>query len=199
MRYLLHHGADPELRDADGKAVEAAAAAVGDEARAAVLDVLLDPSLLLVSKAKAANGLYRAGEYAAATAAYEAALLIAAESPEACTDQDLATLHFNCARAALKEGRHITALDQAPRGMAHGMAWRTAWRTAWRMAWRTAWHGALHGALHGARHGAPCGAPHGAFAHRAEASRLSSRRQARSSDAPTTPTPECCRQCCMAS
>ena len=28
-------------------------------------------------------------------------------------DHDLATLHFNCARAALKEGRHLTALEQA--------------------------------------------------------------------------------------
>jgi len=121
VRYLLHHGADAELRDADDRVAEdclgdvtlSDAALGGEEARAAVLGALRDPTLRLVAKAKSANGLYRAGEFAAATAAYETALQIAADAPEACTDQDLATLHFNCARAALKEGRHLTALVQA--------------------------------------------------------------------------------------
>ena len=82
-----------------------------------MLCALRNPTLRLVSKAKAANGLYRAGAYAAATAAYAVALQIAADAPEACADQDLATLHFNCARAALKEGRHLSALEQAARAL----------------------------------------------------------------------------------
>ena len=119
VRYLLHHGAEAELRDAEGRVAEegAAAAPGGDEARAALLGALRDPTLRLVAKAKAANSLYRAGEYAAATAAYAVALQISADHPEACADQDLATLHFNCARAALKEGRHLTALEQAARAL----------------------------------------------------------------------------------
>ena len=89
----------------------------GELARAALLGALCDPTLLLLSKATSANRLYRAGSYAAATAAYEEALQMAADAPEACAEQDLATLHFNCARAALKEGRHLTALAQAARAL----------------------------------------------------------------------------------
>ena len=124
VRHLLHSGADAELRDTDGSTAEesltAAALARAGAARgsggdddATVLAALRDPTVRLVSKAKAANALYRAGEYARATDAYLGALAIAAGAPEACNDHDLATLHFNCARAALKEGRHITALEQA--------------------------------------------------------------------------------------
>ena len=48
----------------------------GELARAALLGALCDPTLLLLSKATSANRLYRAGAYAAATAAYEEALQI---------------------------------------------------------------------------------------------------------------------------
>jgi hypothetical protein len=57
VRYLLHHGAEAELRDAEGRVAEegAAAAPGGDEARAALLAALRDPTLRLVAKAKAAQ------------------------------------------------------------------------------------------------------------------------------------------------
>eukprot|EP00967_Tisochrysis_lutea_P114034 scaffold181418_cov32-Tisochrysis_lutea.AAC.4 len=33
-------------------------------------------------------------------------------TPAVCHPIDLATLHFNCARAAIKQGRHCLALEQ---------------------------------------------------------------------------------------
>ena len=46
-------------------------------------------------------------------------MALAAASPEACHPVDVATLHFNCARAALKEERHVLSLDQASAALRH--------------------------------------------------------------------------------
>ena len=144
---LLRRGADPGLADAGGSTPAAsaaayAAAAGGDvgagggegaggerrnsgpdgglgAARAAVAAAVADPALGLLSQAKRATAAYRRGDYASATQSYLDALALAAASPEACHPVDVATLHFNCARAALKEERHVLSLDQASAALRH--------------------------------------------------------------------------------
>ena len=113
-----------------------------------MLDALADTTLLMVNGAKRANALYRAGEFGRAADVYLHALEVrrpaiplllpprspslllpffvhsllcwqlASAAPDACHPVDVATLHFNCARAALKEGRHVLALAQAELALA---------------------------------------------------------------------------------
>ena len=92
-----------------GRSAHSAAAAAASGA----MEALSDPRLLLINAAKRANGRYRRGDYVGAAEAYLQAIQMGGGAPATCHPVDLATLHFNCARAALKQGRHVLALAQA--------------------------------------------------------------------------------------
>jgi len=108
---LLRYGADVNLRDASGFTPLERGEAAGSMASAKALAALRDPTLTLIASAKRANGLYRAARYAEAAECYLQALELAVKA--SCHATDIATLHFNCARAALKQNRHVLALQQA--------------------------------------------------------------------------------------
>mmetsp|Transcript_69032 Transcript_69032/g.114740 ORF Transcript_69032/g.114740 Transcript_69032/m.114740 type:complete len:646 (+) Transcript_69032:80-2017(+) len=101
---LMRHGADVKALDAAGSTPTG----VGGDTPVAALQ---DPTLVLISAAKRANALYRSANYSEAASCYLHAIEMANDA--LCHPRDVATLHFNCARAALKEGRHILALQQA--------------------------------------------------------------------------------------
>ncbi|KAL1521831.1 hypothetical protein AB1Y20_021482 [Prymnesium parvum] len=120
VRLLLRHGADASIRDAAGCTPLDLASKVASEvshllsaAATEVVATLRDPTLQLVNQAKRANALYRKGSFVEATASYLQALELAGAHADVCHPADRSTLHFNCARSALKESRYVLALEQA--------------------------------------------------------------------------------------
>ena len=125
---LMRRGADVDARDAAGRTPAELADAAGDSAAPAAA-MLRNASLRLACIAKRANAMYRRADFAGAVSAYLDALAVATagdgagaaseSSPSAraekavCSAADVATLHFNCSRAAVKQSRHVLALEQA--------------------------------------------------------------------------------------
>ena len=126
VELLLRHGADDSLPRFDGAtpaqlatahAATSAPAAAPPEGRSAAA-ALQDDTLRLSAMARRASAHYRHARYAEAERTFEAALELAQRGGAAvCSAADVATLHFNCARAALKEGRHVNALEQASKAL----------------------------------------------------------------------------------
>jgi curved DNA-binding protein CbpA len=116
VEMLLRHGADATLATPTGQTAEELARAASDPSAAATLS---DSTLRLSSMAKRASSLYRQGSFGAAAEAFRLALDVASEGGAAvCSTGDVATLHFNRARALLKESRHVPALESATAAVA---------------------------------------------------------------------------------
>ena len=109
---LLRHGATDDIADASGTTAAQLASRAADGSAASTLQ---DHPARLAGLARKASGLYRSGAFGEAVAGFERAIAIAKGSGEvhACSAADLATLHFNCARAAIKERRHVLSLEHA--------------------------------------------------------------------------------------
>ena len=111
VELLLRHGADETVEASDGSTAGSLASAAADSGAATTL---ADCTLRVAGMARRANALYRRGLFGKATTAFEKALEVATGAgASVCSATDVATLHFNCARAAIKEGRHVFALEQA--------------------------------------------------------------------------------------
>jgi len=120
---LLLQGADPSAADEDG--VDPAAAAEEEE-RTAALSVLADGSVLFWNASVRANRHYSERRYAAAIGAYSAALRLASERGLRASRRDLATLHYNRARAAFRLGRHVAAVEDCGEALDQDGTYRNA-------------------------------------------------------------------------
>ena len=113
---LLRHGADESRAGADGQTASQLAASASDHGASATL---ADGTLRLTGIARRASTMYRHGKFGEAADAFLGAIALAEKGgTSVCSASDRATLHFNCARAAIKEGRHLLALEQANAALA---------------------------------------------------------------------------------
>ena len=116
VELLLRHGGDETCKTASGQTAPSLAQAAPDKSACAVFN---DASLRLSAMAKRASALYRNGSFREAADAFRAALGVASEGgASVCSTGDVATLHFNCARALLREGEHVSALENATAALA---------------------------------------------------------------------------------
>ena len=144
IQMLMRHGADDTItRASDGATAGQLAAAAfaggggsgggggatsssGDGDALSAAAALGDNTLRLSSMARRASQFYRNGEFGSAAKTFEAALEVASKGGDGtgnghaapvCSNADIATLHFNWARAAMKEAKHVTALEQSTKAL----------------------------------------------------------------------------------
>lgn len=124
-KLLLLQGADPAIEDEDGAAPEAAASEAG---HAAALRVLQEPSVLFWNASVRANRLYAERRYNEAIGAYSAALELASSDADGlrASRRDLATLHYNRARAAFRLGLHVAAVEDCGAALDQDDSYRNA-------------------------------------------------------------------------
>ncbi|KAA0150295.1 hypothetical protein FNF29_05308 [Cafeteria roenbergensis] len=122
-KLLLLQGSDPSVADEDDVVPETAA----EEAdAAAALGVLRDGSILFWNASVRANRLYSERRYNEAIGAYSTALELAAEHGLRASRRDLATLHYNRARAAFRLGRHVAAVEDCGAALEQDESYRNA-------------------------------------------------------------------------
>ena len=114
----------------------------GSERRRAskeALAVLRDEGVLFWNASVRANRLYNLKLYGAAMGAYGDALRLAPSAPQPATHRDMATLHYNRARAAYRLGQHVSAVEDCGAALKQDGTYRNA------LAQRAECHMALFG------------------------------------------------------
>jgi DnaJ homolog subfamily C member 7 len=122
-KLLLLQGADPAIPDEDGAFPEAAAE---DEGHEDTLRVLQDSSVVFWNASVRANRLYSERRYNEAIGAYSIALDKASSAGLKTSRRDLATLHYNRARAAFRLGRHVAAVEDCNDALDKDASYRNA-------------------------------------------------------------------------
>ena len=122
-KLLLLHGADPHAQNFDGATISelAAAASAGS-----VLDLLNDASVMFWNASVRANRAYNQKQFDVAIAAYSDAIEKATDARVSSTPRDLATLHYNRARAAYRLGKHVAAIEDCSIALERDSSYRNA-------------------------------------------------------------------------
>jgi tetratricopeptide (TPR) repeat protein len=92
----------------------------------AVVKVLADSNVRFWNASVRANRAYQEKRFGAAIAAYSDALDLAMGSASAASPRDLATLHYNRARARYRLGAHCAAIDDCSTALEHDPSYRNA-------------------------------------------------------------------------
>jgi tetratricopeptide (TPR) repeat protein len=107
---LIQKGARVDAVDNNGET----ATAIAERLKWKKVAVMLsDPSVLFWNFANRANKLYKATEFELAIGVYEKAFEMLENVKPMPSNQNRATLHYNCARAASNLGQHVKALEQS--------------------------------------------------------------------------------------
>ena len=123
VKYCLLHGSDPTRQNEQGLTP----ADVARHAKSAsALRVLNDASVLFWNASVRANRLYNEKRFDVAIQCYGRALEVAQAGAVSTSPRDLATLHYNRARAAYRLGRHVSAIDDCGNALDCDPAYRNA-------------------------------------------------------------------------
>ncbi len=123
VKYCLLHGADPTRQNEQGlTASDVARHAKSNSA----LRVLNDASVLFWNASVRANRLYNEKRFDVAIDCYGRALEVAQAGAVSTSPRDLATLHYNRARAAYRLGRHVSAINDCGSALECDPAYRNA-------------------------------------------------------------------------
>eukprot|EP00500_Bicosoecida_sp_ms1_P000567 CAMPEP_0203811330 /NCGR_PEP_ID=MMETSP0115-20131106/3498_1 /ASSEMBLY_ACC=CAM_ASM_000227 /TAXON_ID=33651 /ORGANISM="Bicosoecid sp, Strain ms1" /LENGTH=213 /DNA_ID=CAMNT_0050720153 /DNA_START=29 /DNA_END=667 /DNA_ORIENTATION=- len=87
---------------------------------------MADKNILFWNCSVRANRHYNDKRYDDAIAAYSEALALAPQCSMETSKRDLATLHYNRARAAYRLGKHCTAVDDCSAALEHDATYRNA-------------------------------------------------------------------------
>ena len=107
-RALIRHGANTSAKNADGQTPANIAAA--SESRA-VVEAITDPDVQFWGFSTRANRQYVAGDFSGAKACYLSAIKLSSENAGLASDANVATLHYNVARADAKLEEHCLAIE----------------------------------------------------------------------------------------
>jgi len=123
VKYCLLHGADPTRQNEQG--LSPADVAKHTKSSSA-LRVLNDASVLFWNASVRANRLYNEKRFDVAIDCYGRALEVAQAGAVSTSPRDLATLHYNRARAAYRLGRHVSAINDCGSALDCDPAYRNA-------------------------------------------------------------------------